>query len=63
MMNLEEQIQKEKNQIANNVLLLVGVFIIFPAIASVSRVSEIGWHPILYIQIFVLVSVWALYLC
>ncbi|MGJ7093357.1 GGDEF domain-containing protein [Vibrio hannami] len=61
MQFLSEQIQREKNRIADGVLFFYGLFVILPVIASVARALDIGWKPAMLVHITMVIVAWSLY--
>lgn len=55
-------IQSHKSRMLDGILLFYCVFIILPVTASISRAMDLGWKPVMFVHICVVLCAWVLYL-
>ena len=58
MSALEKSIQKEREKIVDGVLMACGAIIVLPVAASFGRITDIGWQPVMALQLVTLVLCW-----
>lgn len=62
MKTINEYMQKEKNRIVDGIILVFGLFIFIPVSASVSRAISIGFKPVMFVQIFLVITAFMMYM-
>ena len=58
MVEFEKSIQREREKIVDGVLIVCAAILALPVAASLGRMIDIGWHPVMALQVSALLLCW-----